>query len=580
MTDINYQSGGQLGDHSGGESIPMGGITRTGERSKSEIGHTEATETITGIYNQHNIVKGTFPWSTTDPVGKVICMFANHPNECNFLTAYIYALFTAWIGTIEFNFRILGTAFMGGSLAFILVPPTYTREQALALTREEASIFPYTELDPKLTEGFSFKLTDFRKQHFHTGPFIETDPESFGGWIICQVWGALNVSPNTEGAILNMIVTCKGAYDFQRIHPPFNGLHATQGPLSYSIQPIGYQSGCDDRGSLPGTTRINLSTLTTITNGAWFAGRPSSAEPWLIPSDIVGILSPGNAWNGVTVGDWRIFRDFMLAQRELLRTTGECRVNWVSNPANKQEVNPSTKIRYALTDTLEELSLAACIPLNARVLPTTPALVYYSTAGNLNFQHPLGSLALNIFTDPVIGKCLEITCTGNIDNGVTCLTFPENMQNDMSQELMWNVHTPINEPLLAGEKIVGFTGFGGGSWSAQTTEMARDLQDYPHWPARQSAIYAVYNPQDSDVLMYMRVSSSGVCSTRYTGSSMTINNAHLSLKFVQWLPDNASMPANPPSLTQYTIGAEANYRVELEREMKKLRREMQRLQRS
>lgn len=134
---------------------------------------------------------------------------------------------------------------------------------------------------------------------------------------------------------------------------------------------------------------------------------------------------------------------------------------------------------------------------------------------------------------PDWGVCTWLTHQGD---ELTHAPLPENL-------MTFHKPTPQCRP---DETLVMFSGFRLMTLSLQTAQMARDLRAFQSWPTRNSAVYTLMNDHSEPVL-YVRISSQGVCSTRTVPSSMHLPD-RLHFKFMQWLPDDVALPANPTSI--------------------------------
>lgn len=115
-----------------------------------------------------------------------------HPSRVNPLVAYISEIYNTWGGGIEFNFKVAGTGFHAGALAFVRIPPNVSPQQFSSPT--EWGAFEYVVMDPKTLEVLSIDVMDQRQLNFHFMKMDEKDPTSFGGYIACYVLIPLNTS--------------------------------------------------------------------------------------------------------------------------------------------------------------------------------------------------------------------------------------------------------------------------------------------------------------------------------------------------------------------------------------------------
>lgn len=163
-----------------------------GPRPGEVVVHTGQKNSLDFSIDRQFIPIDTFIWSTTQPRGTLLWQSPVHPTRVNPLVAYISEIYNTWGGGIEFNFKVAGTGFHAGALAFVRVPPN-RRPQQFA-TPTEWGAFEYVVMDPKTLEVLSLDVMDQRQLNFHFMKLDESDPTSFGGYIACYVLIPLNTS--------------------------------------------------------------------------------------------------------------------------------------------------------------------------------------------------------------------------------------------------------------------------------------------------------------------------------------------------------------------------------------------------
>lgn len=555
MADINLQSGvkGDMNSTQASSGAGTALLTNsTPDKIMPDITHIANTETLQGFYNSHTIVKGTFPWSTSDQVGKILFSFPNHPGECNWLVDYIQKIFIGWAGHMEFDVRILGTAFMGGSLAFILVPPTYTRAQALAMSREDVSVFDYVEVDPKDISTMNFSLKDFRAEHFHFEPFNDSNPRSFGGWIICMVWGKLNISPNVEGASLDVLVRTKGAYTFRQPRPvTAAGIPIDSNFANFTTTRLNQMIGCDDGVKFLGTTfKTFPNRIEELWNGFIYAVNPTKAttdntiDEYILPlnSDVTLLTD----WPAEPKSEY--IKLGSLYQREKLQPRSDYLIATLDRTQGKDVHGIGTH-----GGNLPAMNITDAAHVNATnaergEIPMDTGLfmrmfVYKEDGGAHSGATPRvntdGSLEIwyhDVNEPPTLypSDAAHQTVFGfKPEEASSMLRFayvPEGIQR-------------IQKRVPADEKLIFFSSNTYGTVSAQTTAFANDVRAF-EWPTGNSAIFAVLD-RDQTIIAYMRISSAGFATTRGDFSVPPGVNDYILFRFVQWLPDNSTMPQNP-----------------------------------
>jgi len=545
MSDIALQDGPK-GDMNSGESTNAAGSSLLANSTgpyTSDIKHAVSTETPAEIYNKHTLVKGTFPWSTSDPVGKILFMFENHPSECNWLVDYFSKVFVAWLGFMMLEIRILGTAFMGGSLAFVLVPPTFTRAQVAAMTREDLSIFDYVEVDPKDINTMSFSMKDFRPQHFHYGPLNGNDATTFGGHIVCMVFGKLNISPNTEGASLDILVRTKGQYTFRQPQPLLSGgIPVDQNFPNFSTTRASQHVGCDDAARLMDTSFLPFPAAWPPQNGFVYAMLPTKAQQEGVNAFILPLtqgMSLLNGWSDISKSLYIERGIKYQANRD--NPTSHYYTTTLRNadPEFDLYTNEDIQTRTLFSHNLTNIAVVSAIDTTA-ALPTPmqqlqirvndaglgcfpryenatefQMKIIFAEPGNPN-KKPVG-----LSWTPYAGVGLDLT------NYQRFSEVPDNVKAVMAK-------------VPSGEIPMCLTSNKGATLSLQSVMLQNDMEGF-QWPSATSAIFSVN--RDGEVVGFIRVSSAGFMTTR---SELGIA-ASDRFRFTQWLPDSSQMPANPLS---------------------------------
>lgn len=133
-----------------------------------------------------------FFWTVQMKPGHLIWYTPIHPSRCNTIVNYLTGIYNTWAGGLEYNFKIAGTGFHAGALAFVRIPPN--RHPTDFKSPAEWGVFEYMIIDPKTLEIITLDLMDQRRLHFHFMQMDEKDPDTFGGYIACYVLMELNTS--------------------------------------------------------------------------------------------------------------------------------------------------------------------------------------------------------------------------------------------------------------------------------------------------------------------------------------------------------------------------------------------------
>jgi len=216
-------------------------LTRTAPVSTLRAGEESTKRTLTEHSGQanrpdqyiydHYLHLTTFTWSVTQVPGVLLWYSPIHPRFANPVASYLTAIYNAWSGGQDFQFKIAGTGFHAGSIAFIRLPPnihprTVTAPQAF-------THFEWSLMDPKAMDPQGFEVMDQRNIQYHyTGAYDETDPSTFGGYLAAYVLMTLNTSATGSQAISVMVLNKMNA-NFNVAQPM---------PLSIDLGPVTFAS--------------------------------------------------------------------------------------------------------------------------------------------------------------------------------------------------------------------------------------------------------------------------------------------------------------------------------------------------
>lgn len=161
-----------------------------------------------------------FFWTVQMKPGHLIWYTPIHPSRCNKIVNYLTGIYNTWAGGLEYNFKIAGTGFHAGALAFVRIPPN--RHPTDFKSPAEWGVFEYMIIDPKTLEIITLELMDQRRLHFHFMQMDEKDPDTFGGYIACYVLMELNTS-STGTQQISVQALCRPGPNFtlnQLVPPP------------------------------------------------------------------------------------------------------------------------------------------------------------------------------------------------------------------------------------------------------------------------------------------------------------------------------------------------------------------------
>jgi len=286
------------------------------EKSR-ELDHTNIGMSMDVLTRQF-IYQGTYQWSTSDAPGSVIATFPIHPDTCNMYTSHVYKMFGAYVGGMKARMRIIGTAFYGGGIYMVRIPPQYKPSDIATFGLAGLTAFPHTDVDPKNLDSVDILLEDFRSEHFHTGPLNTNDPKSFGGWLALVVNARL-VTQTAEIRSLDLRMEFAGDFQFQVPVPIRTAQTAANGPLvSLNFAEL---AGSDDSTSQTYSTYLSVLPVQdkTINSGNIF--HRAAGGKYYYDENNSKITGKGAAtWNSIT--DMRVSND---DGRLIDSTAFECR---------------------------------------------------------------------------------------------------------------------------------------------------------------------------------------------------------------------------------------------------------------
>lgn len=151
-------------------------------------------------------------WSVNQPSGVLLWSRPIHPTYSNPLLSYMGGIYNAWGGSIDYRFKVAGTAFHAGAIAIVRIPPN--RNPNEFNSPADWGAFEYMVIDPKTMETFAMGVSDQRPIAYHYFPFKEDNPLTFGGWIAVYVLIPLNTSA-TGSQQIAIETFCKPDKNFQ-----------------------------------------------------------------------------------------------------------------------------------------------------------------------------------------------------------------------------------------------------------------------------------------------------------------------------------------------------------------------------
>lgn len=172
------------------------------------VKHSGQKNTFDFSIHRQFIPTDTFIWSTSQTKGTLLWHQPIHPSRCNPLISYLAGMYNTWGGGIEFNFKVAGTGFHAGALAFVRIPPNF--HPTKFSTPSKWGAFEWCIMDPKTLEVMSLDVMDQRPVMFHYMNYHLDQPNTFGGHIACYVLVPLNTSSSGSQQIAVQVFSRPG----------------------------------------------------------------------------------------------------------------------------------------------------------------------------------------------------------------------------------------------------------------------------------------------------------------------------------------------------------------------------------
>lgn len=176
--------------------------------------HTTAFNGLDPMLYQQYMYCDSFTWSTSDTRGKLLWYKPVHPRSIHKVMDRLCTIYNAWGGSMNIQFKVAGTGFHAGALAFVKIPPNFDPKSLAA--GFDWTVFPYEVIDVKALECDALQCGDQRQVAYHYTIGDPNDPKSWdhGGWIACFVYLGLNTAPSGTQQV-QIMITAKPGNDFQ-----------------------------------------------------------------------------------------------------------------------------------------------------------------------------------------------------------------------------------------------------------------------------------------------------------------------------------------------------------------------------
>lgn len=175
--------------------VPLGDVTRPantiGRAAEATTQKNTATHDV--FQNEHMYIAEYIAWSITDPVGTILRIMKNHPDNHVF-TKILAPHHLYWAGCFRDHLLMCGTALYGGKIRACKVPPQIPDEAIRQMSIHDLSRFPGVDMDPKQFTEASLEYDDINRMAFHTYSPDQSDPDNIGGKIVVFVLGKLQAT--------------------------------------------------------------------------------------------------------------------------------------------------------------------------------------------------------------------------------------------------------------------------------------------------------------------------------------------------------------------------------------------------
>jgi hypothetical protein len=235
---------------------------------------TTAIETLFNLLFKDFIFKGLYTISTDMPPGQIIWKLPIHPSVCNQYHDHVRKMFNAWTGGMKMRYKLIGTAFYGGSIRIAHLPPNISETDLSLMTVETLTAYPNMDLDPKNTNWVEFYAADQRNVLYHYQKDFDMDIAStFGGWVVCYVVGPL-VTQDPAFKTIQSVLETAGDFQYRQPNPLFNSAinppPREQGPLKQNtLRNLQFQPLIDNFACDPDSGKIVIlnNTIRSLSDG-------------------------------------------------------------------------------------------------------------------------------------------------------------------------------------------------------------------------------------------------------------------------------------------------------------------------
>lgn len=492
--------------------------------------YTTSSETVSQIIYRNWIFKSILTITPDMQIGHVFGLIRIHPFDCHDYVKHVAKMFNTWTGGMKVRARFMANFTNGGSFRIGYLPPSMTQAQITqGLPLATLTAYPNMDLDPKNTDWTETRFEDERQVQYHyMSPPDETDPNSFGGWIVFFVAGPLVTTLQAQGNT-SLLIEVAGDFHFRQVAPLTSGSGPTPpsaDPLSdFAKQNLLVQLTTDapmmttNRNAL----QITSSDVQALPDGFIYAMGINGKDPWsftggdtisvpyttMRPSVLSGAFGVSGhfagGYDGTKADHQNEFAPYDAFFEHIVPVTA-CENNFWVQPFDRFPQGANIRDgRFRVTRIVYNPST-----------PATPSFLTESfTTEYTDKKQPAACYLLREGTNHPV------------DLGRT--------NSDIFNKLT---------PMPSGESIVLFVNTAYGTFSMQTKAIRDSIAKFAGNDNTTSWLYNVHQEGITGALATIRLCPNGMFTAPATKTSLLINpeNANLYLVFLQTLPITSPIP--------------------------------------
>jgi hypothetical protein len=487
-----------------------------------------AIETLFNLLFKDYIFKGLYTISTDMAPGQIIWKLPIHPAVCNQYNDHVRKMFNVWTGGMKMRYKLIGTAFYGGSIRISHLPPNISEEELALMTVETLTAYPSMDLDPKNTNWVEFYAADQRNVLYHyQKDFNQEIANTFGGWVVCYVVGPL-VTQDPAFKTIQSVLEIAGDFQYRQPNPMFNSgvlpPPADQGPLAIStLRNLQFQPLIDNYACDPDSGKIVIlpSEIRSLSDGIFSIRAFNDRKPdhW-----------PNSSWN-----NWAEGLRTLIANNTRTHAISAVCINtpvsgvdniWSEmNPTNGSAFGIGVPPEYVFTYDASNFGL---------VNFTTKTLATVNSKASTGFRGASGALQ----TLGAITTCFD-------------------EKNELTGELTpstYTEHNPLLPIMRSDESVVMFQATVFAAIGPQTLNIAEDLKVTTNMNESVSFVYSLRSSVNPNInLAWIRLNPNGLLTTNATKDTVSfefLSGVEYYLHFEQKLDMGTPLPQVPTKLAR------------------------------